>query len=205
MDYRQTFIKSSAYVATGVLVIGLLWWAAFIKTSVSASADAPITPQGGQVAKNQENNSVVASSVNQNQIPAINTVEDAAIQEQLDRDRRQQRKTKELKNKLEQTNLELEQEKALAEINKLKKENQGAFSEPSSDGQTSLPEIKVNYIGGNDVKKEAIISIGNISYQVKEKSSPVDNIQVVTIGNSSITVHFGAPINTDKTIEYKPE
>ena len=145
------------------------------------------------------------STANQNQASNNDTVDDAAIQEQLDRDRRQQRQTKELKNKLEQTNLELEQEKALAEINKLKKENQGSFNEPSSDGQTNVPDIKVNYIGGNDVKKQAIITIGNNSYQVKEKSSPIDNVQVISITNSNVTVHFGAPLNTDKTVEYTPE
>ena len=131
--------------------------------------------------------------------------EDTAIQEQLDRDRRQQKQTKDLKIKLEQTNLELEQEKAIAEINKLKKENTGAFNEPTADGQNNLPEIKVDYIGGNGVKKEAILSIGGASYQVKEKSSPTANIQVVSISDSSVTLHFSAPEEMTKTIDYKPE
>ena len=118
---------------------------------------------------------------------------------------KQQKQTKDLKIKLEQTNLELEQEKALAEINKLKKENMGAFNEPAVEGQNNLPEIKVEYIGGNSVKKEAILSIGGTSYQVKEKSSPTDNIQVVSISDSSVTLHFSAPQELTKTIDYKPE
>ena len=136
---------------------------------------------------------------------SLNNGEDAAIQEQLDRDRQQQRLTKELKNKLEQTDLQLEEEKALAEINKLKKENMGAFDEPNSDGQTNLPEIIVDYIGGDSVKKEAIISIGGTTYQVKDKSNPTENVQVVSISDTGITVHFNAPINLTKTIDYKPE
>ena len=131
--------------------------------------------------------------------------EDTAIQQQLDRDRRQQKQTKDLKIKLEQTNLELEQEKALAEINKLKKENRGAFDESALEGQKNLPEIKLDYIGGNNVKKEAILSIGGISYQVKEKSSPAADIQVVSISDSSVTLHFSAPEELTKTIDYKPE
>ena len=92
--------------------------------------------------------------------PVTANEDDAVIQKQLDRDRRQQKQTKDLKTKLEQTNLELEQEKALAELNKLKKENRGAFNGPTVDGQNELPEIKVEYIGGDSVKKEAILSIG---------------------------------------------
>jgi hypothetical protein len=130
---------------------------------------------------------------------------DAAIEQQLDRDREEQKQTKNLKIKLEQTDLELEQEKALAEINKLKMENTGLFKEPSADGQKDLPEIKVEYIGGDSVQKEAIVSIAGLSYQVKEKSSPTDNIQVLAISDSSVTLHFSSPQELTKTIDYKPE
>ena len=101
--------------------------------------------------------------------------------------------------------MELEQEKAVAEINKLKKENIGAFNEPSENGQNNLPDIKVEYIGGDNVKKEAILSIGSTSYQVKPNSSLTDNIQVVSISDSSVTLHFSAPQDLTKTIDYKPE
>ena len=131
--------------------------------------------------------------------------DDSEIQQQLDRDRQQQKITKDLKNKLEQTNLELEQEKAVSEINKLKKENIGAFNEPSENGQSNLPDIKVEYIGGDKVKKEAILSIGSTSYQVKPNSSLTDKIQVVSISDSSVTLHFSAPQDLTKTIDYKPE
>ena len=131
--------------------------------------------------------------------------DDVAIQDQLDRDRQAQKQTKYLKTKLEQTNLELEQEKALAEINKLKIDNMGAFKDPTEESQKNFPEIKVEYIGGNDVKKEAIVSIAGTNYQVKAKSNPTDNIQVVSISDSSVTLHFSAPQDLTKTIDYKPE
>ena len=128
----------------------------------------------------------------------------ASIQAQLDWDRKQQKETKDLKIKLEQTNLELEQEKAEAEINKLKKENMGSFNDPS-ESQNGLPEIKVDYIGGDNHQKEAIISINGESYQVKEKFKPTDNIQVVAISDSGVTLHFDKPQDMTKTFDYKPE
>jgi len=131
--------------------------------------------------------------------------DDAAIQDQLDHDREAQKKTKYLKTQLEQTNLELEQEKAFAEINKLKIDNMGAFKDPTEESQKNFPEIKVDYIGGSAVKKEAILSIAGTDYQVKEKSKPTDNIQVVSISDSSVTLHFTAPQDLTKIIDYKPE
>jgi len=137
--------------------------------------------------------------------PDVPLPDDAEIQQQLDHDRKEQKQTKYLKTKLEQTNLELEQEKALAEINKLKMENTQGFKEPASDEQKNMPEIRVEYIGGGRLKKEAILSIAGVNFQVKEKSSPVDNIQVVSISENSVTLHFSAPENLTKTIDYKPE
>jgi len=84
-------------------------------------------------------------------------------------------------------------------------ENGGLFKEPSIDGQNNFPEVKVEYIAGNDVKKEAIIAIAGTSFQIKEKSSPMDNIQVVSISDTSVTLHFSAPQEVTKTIDFKPE
>ncbi|MDE2026950.1 MAG: hypothetical protein KGJ11_00235 [Candidatus Omnitrophica bacterium] len=132
------------------------------------------------------------------------TGQDASIQAQLDWDRKQQKETKDLKIKLEQTDLELQQQKAEAEINKLKKENMGAFNDPS-ESQNGLPEIRVNYIGGDSRQKEAIVSINGQTYQVKEKFKPTDNIQVVDITDSGVTLHFNTPQDMTKTFDYKPE
>lgn len=136
--------------------------------------------------------------------PELN-IDDFEIQRQLDRDRKEQKQTKYLRNQLEQTNLELEQEKALAEINKLRMENVGNLKEQSMDEQKIIPDVKVEYIGGDNIKKEAILSIAGANYQVKEKSNPTDNIQVISISDSSVTLHFNAPQELTKIIDYKPE
>jgi hypothetical protein len=199
-------------ILIGLLFCGFLIWNVFLKTNTPASENdvlpstvvnlqkksivvkVPIQAPPAQMAK--EANKLSSEVANQ---------DDSEIQQQLDRDRQQQKITKDLKNKLEQTNLELEQEKAVSEINKLKKENIGAFNEPSENGQSNLPDIKVEYIGGDKVKKDAILSIGSTSYQVKPNSSLTDKIQVVSISDSSVTLHFSAPQDLTKTIDYKPE
>jgi len=194
MDFKNMSLKSILPILLpGILFVGLLIW--------KLSPAPPTAPTA--VLRQQD----VGASTGPSEIP-LNVgapQEDAAIQQQLDRDRQEQKQTKDLKIKLEQTNLELEQEKALAQINKLKKENRGAFNEPAVEGQHNLPEIRVDYIGGDSVKKEAILSIGGTSYQVKEKSNPAADIQVVSISDSSVTLHFSAPEELTKTIDYKPE
>jgi len=201
MGFKNMFSKLQLYVYLLVIfLIGLWVWKFFSKTDVAIldNAATVTTPFN----EPRQENSV--KDTGEGVVDA--TPEDvAAIQEQLDRDRRQQKQTKDLKTQLEQTNLELEQEKALSEINKLKKENAGAFNEPAIDGQKNMPEIKVDYIGGSSIKKEAILSIGNASYQVKEKSNPTGNIQVVSISDSGVTLHFSSPEELTKTIDYKPE
>lgn len=200
------------FILIGLLFCGFLIWNVFLKNNTSASEN-DVLPSP---TVNLQNKPIglkepiqappvkVGKVVNQLSSEAGNQ-DDSEIQEQLDRDRQQQKITKDLKNKLEQTNLELEQEKAVAEINKLKKDNIGAFNDPSENGQTNLPDIKVEYIGGDSVKKEAILSIGSASYQVKPNSSVTDNIQVISISDSSVTLHFSAPQNLTKTFDYKPE
>ncbi len=212
MDFKNWLFKSILpRLILGFLLIGFLVWKFFPKIDLPAINNNETQNSVQNIVA--KDNPVKELALNPVQIvqmvsksaPGPNSEEDAAIQRQLDRDRQQQKLTKDLKNKLEQTNLELEEEKALAEINTLKKENMGAFNEPNSDGQNNLPEIKVDYIGGDSVKKEAILSIGGTTYQVKEKSNPTDNIQVVSISDTSVTLHFRAPQDLTKTIDYKPE
>ena len=202
MDFKKMLFKSIVFVLfPGLLLMGLLFWKLNYETQNSVQ-NQPVKEIAGQC---QLKNPLAPPQVTSELVPGISKEEEAAIQEQLDRDRKQQKQTKDLKIKLEQTNLELEREKALAEINKLKKENVGVFNEPAVGGQNNLPEIKVNYIGGDSTKKEAIVSIGGASYQVKEKTSPTADIQVISISDSSVTLHFSAPEELTKTIDYKPE
>jgi hypothetical protein len=127
------------------------------------------------------------------------------MKEQMDSDRLQQKKIKILKLQLEQTNLQLEQEKALSEISKLEKENTSVVNVSNDQGQDKYPDVKVIYIGGTAEEKEAILSINGNNYSVKEKNRPVKNVQVLSITNTAVTVHFNLPQDLSTTIEYKPE
>jgi hypothetical protein len=212
MGFKKVFsISFLPVLLLGFLFIVLMIW------KFSSKAELPVlendevqkSAQDGPIKENIAKvpipNPVTMSQKTMESMSVTNIEDDAAIQEQLDHDRLQQKQIKDLRIKLEQTNLELEQEKAFAEINKLKKENRGAFNEPNVDGQNNSLEIKVDYIGGDSVKKDAILSIGGISYQVKVKSNPIANVQVVSISDSSVTLHFSAPQALTKTIDYKPE
>ena len=143
-----------------------------------------------------------------------NTIKDLApedaqsireMKEQMESDRLQQKKIKMLKLQLEQTNLQLEQEKALSEISKLEKENTGVVNDSNEGDQDKYPEIKVIYIGGTKDKKEAILSINGNNYSVKENNKPVKHVDVVSISNTGVVVHFDLPQELTSTIDYKPE
>ncbi len=212
MDFKKLSVKSIIILSLlTVLIIAVILWKVIYRTDSSIPEGVETLP-ASQIGPDKDTS---VKSVTQNQ-PLDGTLtreseldtskeNDTTLQEQLDSDRQQQKQTKYLKMKLEQTNLELEQEKALAEINKLKMDNMGAFKETTVDGKNSFPEIKVEYIGGDSVKKEAILSIAGVNFQVKEKTSPTDSIQVMSISDSSVTLHFSAPQDLTKTIEYKPE
>lgn len=127
------------------------------------------------------------------------------MKEQMDSDRLQQKKIKMLKLQLEQTNLQLEQEKARSEINKLEKENTSIVNDSNDQGQDKYPEVKVIYIGGSEKSKQAILAINGNNYSVKEKNKPVKNVEVVSINDTSVTLHFNLPQDLTTAIDYKPE
>ena len=212
MDFKRLSQNKLFLPVLAVLfVIVLLVGKSFIKTASTSQENpeavnsSPVLLSKDTLVKPAIQKESIEKDSSKKPISDASNEDDTAIQDQLDRDRQAQKQTKYLKTKLEQTNLELEQEKALAEINKLKIDNMGAFKDPTEESQKNFPEIKVEYIGGNDVKKEAIVSIAGTNYQVKAKSNPTDNIQVVSISDSSVTLHFSAPQDLTKTIDYKPE
>jgi len=158
----------------------------------------------------QHFNKVILSNKLIRPINNLNAVsEDEAMQkemkDQMDRDRNQQRQIKILKMQLEQINLQLENEKASTEINKLKKENAEYIKGSSSQDGTGFPSIRVIYIGGTDSQKEAILSIDGTSYSVKEKDKPVSNVEILSVSDKSVKVHFSAPQNLITVINYVQE
>ena len=130
---------------------------------------------------------------------------DQVYQHQFDLERQHTRDINNEKNKLQQLNLQLDEEKAISEINKLKKENAGAYNEPTSEGQSNLPEVRIDYIGGDSSHKETIVDMAGTSYRVKDKSNLTDHVQVVSISETSVTLHFSEPVNLTKTFDFKPE
>jgi hypothetical protein len=127
------------------------------------------------------------------------------MKEQMEGDRLQQKKIKMLKLQLEQTNLQLEQEKARSQISKLEKENTSIVHDANDQGQDKYPEVKVIYIGGTANVKEAILAINGNNYSVKAMNKPVKNVEVVAITDTGVTLHFNLPQDLRTTIEYKPE
>jgi len=132
--------------------------------------------------------------------------EDEAVQremkDQMDKDRNQQRQIKMLKMQLEQINLQLDNEKALTEINKLKKENAGYVKDSNSQAGIGFPSVRIIYIGGTDIEKEAILSIDGTSYSVKEKDRPIANVEVLSVTDKGVKVHFSAPQELTTVINY---
>ena len=127
------------------------------------------------------------------------------MKEQMQRDRLQQRQIKMLKMQLEQVDLQLENEKALTQINKLKKENAGYVKDSMGQSGAIFPGVKVIYIGGTAMEKEAILSIDGTSYAVKPSDWPVSSLEVLNITNKGIKVHFTAPQELTTVINYVQE
>jgi len=135
--------------------------------------------------------------------------DDGAVQkemkDQMDRDRNQQRQIKMLKMQLEQMNLQLDNEKALTEINKLKKENTGYVKDSNPQIGIGFPNIRIIYIGGTDNGKEAILSIDGTSYSVREKDKPVSNVEILAVTDKSVRVHFSSPQELTTVVNYVQE
>jgi sRNA-binding carbon storage regulator CsrA len=124
------------------------------------------------------------------------------FKEQMDADRNQQRQIKILKMELEQVHLQLENEKAKAEINKLKKEDAAYVKDSNVQDSSGFPRIKVVYIGGTETQKEAILAIDGTSYSVKENDKPIEHAEILGITNNSVKVHFSAPQELTTVIKY---
>jgi len=213
MDFKKIFTKQILFflsVSLVVLVVGVVIWQLTPKSNSSvpdnfvnlpASQDGSMKDAPIKLAAQNPSSDGPTSDPDTDEA----SQDDAAIQGQLDRDRQEQKQTKYLKTKLEQTELEYEQQKAIAEINKLKMADTEGFKVPDTEDAKSIPDIKVEYIGGDSTRKEAILSIAGATYPVKEKSHPIDSIQVMSISDTSVTVHIMSPQDMTKTIEYRQE
>jgi len=126
------------------------------------------------------------------------------LKAQMEADRNQQRQIKMLKMQLEQANLQLENEKTVEQISKLKKEDAGYVKDSALQG-AGFPSMKIIYIGGTAMNKEAILSIGGTSFSVKEHDKPLEHVEIMGISNNSVKVHFNAPQELTTVIHYVQE
>ena len=124
--------------------------------------------------------------------------------EQMEKDREQQRRIKNLKMQREETDLELEEQKALSELNKFKKDSIGSVNRENSVDDSNM-DIKIVYLGGVEAQKEAILSINGTNYSVKNKDRPLKNIEVLSIANNDVTIRFLTPLNTTTVYQFKSE
>lgn len=123
-----------------------------------------------------------------------------ALRQQMNKQRDIQQQIKLHNLELEQTKVQLEQEKALAEMNQLRKANLGIVKDPNGDGMLSLPDTKVIFLSASEKGKEAILSINGGNYTVKEGDRPLNNVLVKLIDNKGVTIL----VNGEKEIVLTP-
>ena len=202
MDFKKLSLRA-------VILLGVAGVMLFGTILIRMNSHAPVLEQSFQpVIESNQGSPVMGGANNTRKIKELmedDTASMKEMKEQMNSDRLQQKKIKMLKLQLEQTNLQLEQEKSLSEIGKLEKENTSFVNDSNNQGQDRYPEVKVIYIGGTTDRKEAILSINGNNYSVKEKNKPVKNVEVVSITNTAVTLHFYQPQDLMTSIEYKPE
>ena len=128
------------------------------------------------------------------------TLDLKAMRDQMNKERGIQQQIKLHSLELEQTKVQLEQEKALAEMNQLRKANLGIVRDPNGNGTLSLPDTKVVFLSASEKAKEAILTINGSNYTVKEGDKPLENLVVKAITEKGVTI----VVNGDKEILLTP-
>lgn len=206
MVFNKSNIRQIILILTAVVIIGCILMGKFTHKVVDTSAQpvgeeaindssTPAKPEG-EVFKTVDTPHPVVLNDNDEILKKMT--------EQMEKDREQQRRIKDLKMQREETDLEIEEQKALSELNKLKKDSMGSVNEGNSTNDINM-DIKIVYLGGTDAQKEAILSINGTNYYVKDKNRPLKNIEVLSITNNDVTIHFLTPDNTTITYQFKPE
>jgi hypothetical protein len=215
MGFKRISRREIILMASAAILLFVAFWASHrhknneaFDDQILPAATLPSVIKQTRVMKHIENKSMATDEA----VKPLSNLEtndeevlEKELKEQMDADRHQQRQIKKLRMQLEQANLQLDNEKTVAEINKLKKDDAGYVKDSDPQGGLGFPSMKVIYIGGSEMKKEAILSIAGISYSVKENDKPVGNVEILAIANSSIKVHFSAPQPLTIVINYVQE
>lgn len=129
--------------------------------------------------------------------------DDAALNamiEDMEKDRVEQRMIRALKMRKQETDLELEEQKSRAELNRLRNLNP---PQEAKAGDTSNLDVKIIYLGGNETDKEAILSVNGSSYSVKVRDRILEDFEVVSITDTGVIMRsLKAPFQT-ATYQFK--
>jgi hypothetical protein len=201
MEFKKLRPREIIIGSLTLLICGSFLWSKLTKKEVQAAEESPIVTT--TIAPTTPKNPVLPVDI-KSTIPDDDEMLNK-MKEQMDKDRDQQRRIKALRLKIEQTDLELKEQQALAEINKLRKSNAGFTKNEGSELNGEIPEMKVLYIGGTDKSKEAILSINNTNYTVKEKMTPLKNVEIISITDKGVNVRFTGKEISDLNIVYRSE
>lgn len=119
-----------------------------------------------------------------------------ALREQMIKEREVQQQIKMHNLELERTRVQLEQEKAFAEMNQLRKANLGIIRDPSGNGTLSLPDTKVVFLSGSEKSHEAILSINGTNYTVQPGDRPLENVLIKSVSAKGVVI----VVNKDKEL-----
>ena len=124
--------------------------------------------------------------------------------QEMEKDRDQQRVLKDLRLKKEEIDLKLEEQKAMAELNKIRTESDDPINEGKTANDFNI-DIKVVYVGGTETSKTAILYVNGMNYFVRERDRLLKNIEVLTITNNDVTVRFMNQEAKEIIYPFKPE
>jgi len=122
------------------------------------------------------------------------------LREQMNRERGIQQQIKLHNLELERTRVQLEQEKALVEMNQLRKANLGVIRDPNGNGTLSLPDMKVVFLSESEKVHQAILTINGANFTVQEGDKPIENLVVKSISSKGVLLIA----NGDKEILLTP-
>ena len=155
MVFSKLNIKQAGLVLMAVMITGFILTVKFMHKDEGIPAEpvpAVAINDLRRVAKPEEENFKEFES----RKPAVLDSDDETLKaftERMKEEREQERRITDLKMKREETDLELEEQKALSELNRFKQDGIGSVNEGNSTEGPNM-NIKIVYLGGTDSKKK---------------------------------------------------
>lgn len=194
-------MRRKIWLVLAVILLGAGVFQIFMARGVGAvsAPDIAQAPVQGSVEK--------VVTVPPSAVPAIavETPEDVSpelkqLREQMSKERGIQQQIKLHNLELERTRIQLEQEKALAEMNQLRKSNLGVIRDPNGNGTIALPDMKVVFLSESEKAHQAILTINGANFTVQEGDRPMENLLVKSISRNGVLLL----VNGEKEILLTP-